>query len=64
LDIHKENCMQENLINPSEGTSVACIKTCISCNMTFSTVPEYKMHIKEHKKVCLIYNILMIIELL
>jgi len=61
LDIHKENCMQENLINSDEGASAACIKTCTSCNMSFSTVSEYKMHIKEHKKVSLIYNILMII---
>ncbi|XP_015378345.1 PREDICTED: zinc finger protein Xfin-like, partial [Diuraphis noxia] len=50
LDIHKENCMQENLINPGEGTSIASIKTCTSCNMSFTTVSEYKMHIKEHKK--------------
>lgn len=64
MDIHKENCMQENLMNPGEGTSVACTKTCTSCNMSFSTVTEYKMHIKEHKKVSLIYNILMKILLI
>ncbi|XP_022167998.1 zinc finger protein 107-like [Myzus persicae] len=50
LDIHKENCMQENIINPSEEASVACIKTCTICNMSFSTISEYKMHIKEHRK--------------
>ncbi|XP_026810472.1 zinc finger protein 665-like [Rhopalosiphum maidis] len=50
LDIHKENCMQEYIINPDEGTSVACIKTCTVCNKSFSTIPEYKMHIKEHRK--------------
>ncbi|KAL4149327.1 hypothetical protein QTP88_003296 [Uroleucon formosanum] len=50
LDIHKGNCMQENLMNSDEETSVGCIKTCTICNMSFSTVSEYKMHIKEHKK--------------
>ncbi|XP_027853757.2 zinc finger protein 182-like isoform X2 [Aphis gossypii] len=50
LDIHKENCMQEYIINPDEGTSVDCIKTCTVCNKSFSTIPEYKMHIKEHRK--------------
>lgn len=38
-------------MNSDEETSVGCIKTCTICNMSFSTVSEYKMHIKEHKKV-------------
>ncbi|XP_060880467.1 zinc finger protein 665-like isoform X3 [Metopolophium dirhodum] len=46
LDIHKENCIQENLMNPGEETSVGCT----ICNMSFSTVSEYKMHNKEHRK--------------
>jgi len=48
-------------MNLGERTSVACTKTCTSCDVSFSTVTEYKMHIKEHKKVSLIYNVLMII---
>jgi len=51
LDIHKENCIQENLMNSGEETSVGCSKTCTICNMSFSTVSEYKMHNKEHRKV-------------
>jgi len=47
--------MQENLINSGEETSAACIKTCTTCNMSFSTVSEYKMHIIEHRKVSQIF---------
>jgi len=43
--------MLENIINPDEGTSVACIKVCTTCNKSFATISEYKMHIKEHRKV-------------
>lgn len=50
--------MQEHIINPDEGTSVACIKTCTVCNKFFSTISEYKMHIKEHRKVSRIYYLL------
>lgn len=46
--------MQENIIdpdNPVEIASSACFKTCKICKKSLSTVSEYKMHIKEHRKV-------------
>lgn len=50
--------MQENIINsdcPVDLTSVPCFKTCEICKKSFSTTLEYKMHIKEHKKVCIAF---------
>lgn len=47
--------MQENIINPNscvDETSISCFTTCKICKKTFSTNSEYKMHIKEHRKVC------------
>lgn len=47
--------MQENVLNfdnPTEVTSVNNFKICKICNMSLSTTTEYKMHIKEHRKVC------------
>lgn len=47
--------MQENIINPinpTDETSISCFKTCKTCKKMFSIISEYKMHIKEHRKVC------------
>jgi len=46
--------MQENIIsldNPLGLTSISSLKTCKTCKKSLPTVLEYKMHIKEHKKV-------------
>lgn len=46
--------MQENIIDPDnmvEITTAVCLKTCKTCKKSLSTVSEYKMHIKEHRKV-------------
>lgn len=46
--------MQENIIDPDnmvEITTAVCLKTCKACKKSLSTVSEYKMHIKEHRKV-------------
>lgn len=58
MDIHKEHCMQENILNPdnpTELTSINNFKTCKTCKMSISTISEYKMHIKEHRKVCEVF---------
>uniref|UniRef100_A0A2S2R835 Zinc finger protein n=1 Tax=Sipha flava TaxID=143950 RepID=A0A2S2R835_9HEMI len=53
LDIHKENCMQENVLNSDNLTEVKSVnnfKNCKICKMSISTITEYKMHIKEHRR--------------
>lgn len=55
MDIHKEQCMQENIINHDnsvEAASISCFKICKACKKSFTTTLDYKMHIKEHRKVC------------
>lgn len=58
MDIHKENCLQENLINSDnqmDVTSIDYFKTCKVCKKSLVTLSEYKMHEKEHKKVTIKY---------
>lgn len=46
--------MQENIIdleNSIDITSATCLTTCKICDKTLSTISEYKIHIKEHRKV-------------
>jgi len=43
--------------DPMEVISVS-FKTCKICKKSFSTASEYKIHIKEHKKVCKIFYML------
>jgi hypothetical protein len=50
--------MQENVLNSDNLTEVKSVnnfKNCKICKMSISTITEYKMHIKEHRRVCIIF---------
>lgn len=55
FEIPNEHCIPENVIisdNPAEVTSAVCLKNCKICKQFFTTIFEYKTHMKEHRKVC------------